>query len=89
VQAYFAAINNKDYPTAWNLGGKNLGESYQSFVDGFSTTASDTATILSVDGTTVTAQLAAQQTDGTVKYYRGAYTVENGTITHFNVQQTG
>ena len=31
--------------------------------------------------------LAAQQTDGTVKTYRGSYTVVGGVITQFNVQQ--
>src|SRR5262249_10817478 len=31
VQAYFDAINAGDYQRAWDLGGKNLGGSYQSF----------------------------------------------------------
>jgi serine/threonine protein kinase len=89
VQAYVAAINSKDYRRAWNLGGRNTGPSYQSFVQGFGTTAKDTATILSVTGNIVTARINAQQTDGTVKTYQGTYTVEGGVITKFNVSQTG
>jgi serine/threonine protein kinase len=89
VTAYFAAINSKDYLRAWNLGGRNTGTSYQSFVQGYGTTAKDTATILSVTGNVVTARIDAQQTDGTVKTYQGTYAVQNGVITAFNVRRTG
>jgi tRNA A-37 threonylcarbamoyl transferase component Bud32 len=88
VQAYYAAINNHHYHRAWELGGKNTGSTYSSFVSGFAGTAQDTVTIQSVSGNTVNAQLSAQQTDGTVKTYQGTYTVTNGVITVFNVQQT-
>jgi hypothetical protein len=44
-------------------------------------------TIQSVSGDVVTAQLVAQQTNGTVKTYQGSYTVEGGVITRFSVQQ--
>lgn len=89
VRAYFAAINNRDYAKAWKLGGQQTGSSYSSFVNGFTTTANDAVTILSVSGKVVTAQLTAQQTDGTVKTYQGTYTVSNGTIIGFNVRQVG
>ena len=88
VRAYVAAINNKDYRRAWNLGGRNTGGSYQSFVQGFSTTARDTATIVSVAGNVVTARISARQADGTIKTYQGTYTVEHGVITNFNITQT-
>jgi serine/threonine-protein kinase len=88
VQAYYTAINNHHYHQAWELGGKNTGSTYSSFVNGFAGTAQDTVTIQSVSGNTVNAQLSAQQTDGTVKTYQGTYTVTNGVITVFNVQQT-
>ena len=87
VRAYYAAINNHRYARAWRLGGRNTGETYRAFVSGFGTTAHDTVTIQSVSGDVVAAQLAAQQTDGTVKTYRGSYTVAGGVITHFNVEQ--
>jgi hypothetical protein len=87
VRAYYAAINNHRYARAWRLGGRNTGETYHAFVSGFATTARDTVTIQSVSGDVVTAQLVADQTDGTVKTYQGSYTVEGGVITGFNVHQ--
>jgi hypothetical protein len=83
------AINAHDYGKAWNLGGRNLGQSFTTFVQGYSGTAHDDLTILSVSGNVVTAQLTATQTDGTVKTFRGTYTVSNGIITHFDINQTG
>ena len=87
MRAYYAAINHHRYARAWRLGGRNTGETYHAYVSGFAGTAHDTVTIQSVSGDVVTAQLAAQQTDGTVKTYQGSYTVEGGVITQFNVQQ--
>jgi hypothetical protein len=89
VRAYYAAINNHRYARAWRLGGRNAGETYRAFVSGFATTAHDTVTIQSVSGDVVTAQLVAEQTDGTVKTYQGSYTVEGGVITQFSVRQVG
>ncbi len=87
VRAYIAAINDHDYARAWNIGGQNTGSSYSSFVSGFSTTARDTLTIVSVSGDVVTARLTAQQTDGSIKTYEGTYTVQNGVIIGFDVLQ--
>jgi tRNA A-37 threonylcarbamoyl transferase component Bud32 len=87
VLAYYAAINQHHYARAWRLGGRNTGETYRAFVSGFAGTASDAVTIQSVSGDVVTAQLVAEQTDGTVKTYQGSYTVEGGVITEFNVRQ--
>jgi len=88
VRAYYAAINNHRYARAWRLGGRNTGQPYHAFVSGFAGTAHDTVTIQSVSGDVVTAQVTAEQTDGTVKTYQGTYTVNGGVITQFNVQQT-
>jgi cytoskeletal protein RodZ len=87
VRAYVAAINGHDYARAWSLGGQNAGGSYSSFVSGFSTTATDTLTIVSVSGDVVTARLTAVQTDGTVDTYQGTYTVDHGVIVGFDVFQ--
>jgi transcriptional regulator with XRE-family HTH domain len=89
VRAYVAAINGHDYARAWSLGGRNTGRSYPSFVSGFSTTARDTLTMVSVSGDVVTARLTAQQTDGTVDTYQGTYTVDSGVIVGFDVFQVG
>jgi tRNA A-37 threonylcarbamoyl transferase component Bud32 len=88
VRAYYTAINDHRYARAWRLGGRNSGTTYSNFVSGFATTAHDAVTIQSVSGNVVTAQVTAEQTDGTVKTYQGTYTVNGGVITQFNVQQT-
>lgn len=87
VRAYIAAINGRNYARAWNLGGRNMSGSYSGFVSGFSTTARDTLTVTSVSGDVVTAQLTAQQTDGTVETYQGTYTVDHGVIVDAEVSQ--
>lgn len=89
VRAYVTAINGHHYARAWRLGGKNAGGSYSGFVSGFGTTARDTLTIVSVSGDVVTARLMAQQTDGTVTYYQGTYTVDHGVIVGTDVVQVG
>ncbi len=89
IQAYFSAINDHDYQTAWQLGGENTGSSYAQFVQGLSATANDTVTILSTAGNVVTAQVVAGQSDGASKTFEGTYTVTSGVITNFAVQQTG
>ncbi|MGP3981438.1 excalibur calcium-binding domain-containing protein [Streptomyces sp. KR80] len=80
VEAYFAAINARDYRRAWDLGGKNLGGSYSSFQAGFADTVHDAVNILDVQGSTVTVTLDALQTDGTVRSFAGTYTVRSGVI---------
>jgi len=89
VQAYVAAINAHRWGKAWSLGGKNTGNSFSQFVQGFNGTAQDSLTVTSVSGDVVTAQLVATQTNGSVKQYQGTYTVTNGVITHFDIRQTG
>ncbi|GAQ55167.1 hypothetical protein [Streptomyces acidiscabies] len=80
VTAYFDAINNGDYSTAWSLGGRNLDADYDAFVAGFATTQSDTITVTSVQGADVHLTLVARQTDGTTKTYDKVYTVSGGEI---------
>jgi serine/threonine-protein kinase len=87
VQAYIAAINDHNYPRAWALGGKNTGQSYDTFAGGFNRTASDQLTIVSVSGDVVTVRLAATQTDGAVDDYQGTYTVVSGVITQSDIQR--
>jgi cytoskeletal protein RodZ len=89
VRAYIAAINGHHYARAWSLGGRNTGGSYASFVSGFSTTARDTLTIVSVSSDVVTARLTARQTDGTMFLYEGTFTVANGVIIGSDVVQVG
>ncbi|AOR32420.1 hypothetical protein BFF78_16300 [Streptomyces fodineus] len=89
VSSFFKAINDRDYQTAWDLGGKNLDMNYDSFVSGFATTERDDFTIGSVDGDTVSVSLTARQTDGTERSYTGQYTVVDGVITHASMTSAG
>jgi hypothetical protein len=89
VQAYFDAINARDYQRAWELGGKNVGQPYNTFAAGFATTDHDVLTVRSVQGPTVTADLTAIQVDGTKRTFHGTYTVTDGVITRFSVRATG
>lgn len=87
VEDYFAAINAGNYALAWSLGGMNIENgSYSSFVQGFADTSSDTVTVVSVNGDTVSVTLDAAQTDGTHKYFAGTYTVRNGVIVAADIQ---
>lgn len=87
VNSYFEAINDHDYHTAWELGGKNLSSSYSSFADGFASTAHDEWTTTSVNDHTVHGVLEATQTDGSHKLFVGRYTVSNGVITSANLTE--
>ena len=87
VQAYYQAINEHRYQVAWQLGGKNTGQSYASYVAGFNGTASDVLLIGEASGDMVRGTLTANQTDGSIKTYSGSYTVQGGVITTFQVAQ--
>jgi hypothetical protein len=90
VEQYFADINAGDYAGAWAIGGSNLQHgTFDSFVQGFATTASDSVTIVSTNGDTVQMRLDALQTDGTHKFFAGTYTVRDGVIVAADVRQTG
>jgi serine/threonine protein kinase len=85
VTEYFADINQHRYHAAWQLSGRR--ESLATFKAGFADTRRDYVTILGTTGDVVTAELRAVQTDGSVKIFRGTYTVINGVITNPNVHQ--
>ena len=87
VRNFYTAVNNRDFQTAWQLGGQNLGKPYQTFVDGYATTVSDNLTVLDTNGDTVDVDLTAQWSDGTNHEYRGSYAVSNGQITSGTLQQ--
>jgi hypothetical protein len=88
VQAYFAAINARNYRRAWQLNTVvHSNETYRQFVTGLAETARDKVTIQSTAGNVVTAQLTAQQTDGNVKTFQGTYTVTNGIISASSVRK--
>jgi hypothetical protein len=85
VVDYFADINQHRYHAAWQLSGQR--ESLAAFKAGLAGTQKDHVTILGTTGDVVSAELHALQTDGSVKIFRGTYTVINGVITSPNVHQ--
>lgn len=88
MEEYFAAIKADDFQRAWDLGGKNIhGGTFASFVEGFSTTASDTITSARTEGDTVHVTLVATQTSGERHTYEGSYTVSNGVIVSADVHR--
>lgn len=88
VEAYYAAINARDYRRAWDLGGKNLGGSFSSFQSGFATTDEVFVTVVDVRGDTAAVTLDALQTDGTVRSFAGTYTVRAGVIVAADIHAT-
>lgn len=85
VNAFYAAINAGDWQTAWDLGGDNLGQTYDTFVAGFNNTYNDAVTAQDTSATTASIQLTATQNDGTEQQYSGTYTVVNGVITSADI----
>ncbi|MFD0312869.1 hypothetical protein [Streptomyces flavalbus] len=87
VMAYFAAIDGGDYTTAWQLGGQNLAADFESFSDGFTTTAAVAVTVDGVEGDLVFATVTSRESDGTQKVFDGSYTVRDGVITAADVTE--
>ncbi|MFF7606233.1 hypothetical protein [Streptomyces parvulus] len=87
VTAYFEAINNRDFATAWELGGKNLDPDYDHFVAGFETTDRDDVTVNGTTGDEVSVTVVAWDTDGTSATFEGTYTVSDGVITAADVRE--
>ncbi|MER6047125.1 hypothetical protein ABT168_06585 [Streptomyces sp. NPDC001793] len=82
VEKFYDAINSRDFRTAWDLGGKNIGgDSYTDWVSGYDTTVHiDLSTEDSDGGDEVHTVVRALQKDGSVKVFEGTYTVSDGAI---------
>ena len=81
VRAYIAAVNQHNWPRAWALGGKNLGESYRQLITGYAHTSHVLIISLTASGPAVTVLTTATETNGTAQRYRLSYLVSHGTIT--------
>jgi tRNA A-37 threonylcarbamoyl transferase component Bud32 len=90
VTAFYNAINNRDYATAYKLDTYvQSRQKYGVFKSGFTGTIHDNLTITGVTGDVVSFDLTASQSNGTIKTYSGTYTVQNGEIVGATVTQTG
>ena len=81
VKAFIAAINEHDWHKVWQLGGKNLGETYGAMVAGFRETNHDVLNRITSHGDTVNARITAYESTGTVQTFALSYTVRAGMIT--------
>ncbi len=80
VEAYLAAINQRDWPRAWRLGGENLGRPYRAFVSGFRLTARVVIVSLRSSGDVVHVRILAYESTGPVQTYALFYVVRDGVI---------
>ena len=81
VEAYFAAINARNWRKVWNLGGKNFSHTYRGMIAGYRGTSRDVLTRIATHGNRVSVRFAAHHTNGVVETYRASYVVRNGVIT--------
>jgi len=81
VKAYITAINQHNWPVAWALGGKNLGESYRQLIAGYAHTRDVRIASITAAAGTVTVIARATETNGIVQRYRFSYQVGGGAIT--------
>lgn len=87
VQSYFSSINAKNYTEAYRLIGRVASPSFESFVQGFTTTDHVVLTVDGSSGSTVAVAFTAFQTDSSQKRYVGTYTVSQGVITGANIHE--
>jgi hypothetical protein len=90
VDQFYQDLNARDYQAAWQLGGSNVsgGVGYSAWVAGYGTTASISASTVQDSAGTVSVNITATQTDGSVKTYAGTYIVSNGVIVSAHITQT-
>jgi hypothetical protein len=81
VQAYFAAINARNFVRAWQLGGRNFGGTFAAFAAGFADTRSVAVSIVAAVGNVVRVRLRARHADGSLHVFTGEYTVAGGVLT--------
>ncbi len=83
VMAFYDAVQNGDFETAWTLGGKNFGRPFETFAAGYENTVAQDIVIESVDGNLVTVTLTAKErtkTGSVTSTYKGTYEVRAGEI---------
>ncbi|MEV6773631.1 hypothetical protein AB0N05_33860 [Nocardia sp. NPDC051030] len=89
VQAYFDAINRRDFSAAWDLGGRTIENGdWNHFIHAFDDLSRDVVTVYPTGGPTVYMHLDAYHTDGSVLRFDGYYVVRDGAIVSWNVHKS-
>ncbi len=86
VDSYFAAINRRDWPRVWRLGGENANSSYQAMIDGYSETDRDVVRGIRVSGDHAVVRVRAYEANGEFQVYQMYFTIRNGVIIHATQQ---
>lgn len=86
AQAYYAAVDQRDWPRAWQLaGGKSRDygtAAYRQWVGGYSCTVRDHVTRVTVKGNNLLVFVRALETGGVTQDYKFSYVVRRGVLTH-------
>lgn len=86
AQAYYTAVNQRDWPRAWQLaGGKSRDygtAAYRQWVGGYSCTVHDHVTRITVKGSNLLIFVRALETGGVTQDYKFSYVVRHGVLTH-------
>jgi hypothetical protein len=88
IRAYFAAINARNWPKVWRIGGRNLSPSYTAMVAGYTGTVRDVYGLSRVSGDRVVVWLRARESGGLIQTFKIKYTVRNGIIVAGEVLST-
>jgi len=86
VDSYFAAINQRDWRRAWQLGGESSSPSYRDMIDEYASTEQDVIRVMRVDGNQAIVRVRAYQADGKCQVYQMYFVVQDGMIVHATQQ---
>jgi hypothetical protein len=84
VRAYYADINQRNWPKAWQLAGgqsRDYGTAYQRWADGYRCTVQDQVTRITARGDGLLVLVRAQETGSIVQDYKFSYVVRHGVLT--------
>ena len=85
VYAYYAAINDREWPKAWALAGQPAlvdSAAYSQWADGYGCTVRDQVTSITARGAALLVSVRAQESGGVTQTYRFSYVVRGGVLTH-------
>jgi len=86
VDSYFAAINQRDWPRVWRLGGENANSSYRAMIDGYSETDRDVVRGIRVSGDHAVVRVRAYEASGKSQVYQMYFIIRDGVIVHATQQ---
>jgi eukaryotic-like serine/threonine-protein kinase len=86
VDSYLAAINQRDWPRAWQLGGGSWNPSYREMIDEYASTEQDAIRVMGVNGNQAIVRVRAYQADGRCQVYKMYFVVQDGMIVHATQQ---